>query len=145
MLIKYNKSNVHALGHVPSSETKIAGGPQDIAWLRPGWNEFPSHIWEMYKTHPQILKMLEAKDIELMNIQVKLKQGKKMVTKVIGPGDSELHLMELPEPMAIKVASETLNRQMLERWADEETRHKVKRAIMKQIEPLMSSNQAASA
>lgn len=121
MLIKYNKTNIHALG---TSDGK------EIYNLRPGWNEFPARIWKQYETHPDIKQMLSARDIELM--KYKPKKG-----KAIGLDDSELHLTDLKDDDAISVASSTFSRPMLQRWLDEETRHKVKRVVEKQLTPLL--------
>jgi hypothetical protein len=145
MLIKYNGVNIHALGRVETDTKKLkknpmTGSPSDIAWLRPGWNEFPSAIWKMYEAHPDIVRMIDDKKIELMDVTVVT--GKKKIK--VGADDSELHLGMLEEKFAIKVVKETFNRAMLHRWMDEETRHKVKRELEKQIKPLMNEKKSAT-
>lgn len=116
--------------------------PKEIKWLRPGWNEFPSNIWKMHENDPEIVGMVESKKIELMNIVVVEGKGKK---RVFGQGDDELHIVKIPDATAISIVKDTLNREMLQRWLDEETRSKVKRALEAQIKPLLPDSQSASA
>ena len=155
MFIKYNNTNVHALPYVQmvpiTVRNKKTGkkrtvmridhsqSPQDIQWLRPGWNEFPSNVWLQNQEHPSIKKMLKEKVIEVMNEKVVVKNGKAKVTKIVGLDDSEIDLKVFAEARAIEIVKETLNRDILQRWLDEEMRHKVKRALMKQIEPLLNN------
>lgn len=154
MFIKYNESNVHALPHIKTKqvrlknkktgkirfETRLATdlAPQDIKWLRPGWNDFPKEVWDQHKDNVGIKAMLKAKKIELLEEKVKVKEGKKMVTKIIGIDDSEVNVKDFSESRAIEIVKDTLNRDILQRWLDEETRHKVKRILVKQIKPLLS-------
>ena len=154
MFIKYNDTNVHALPHVTMKTVKLKNkktgkvrfvervdhgqSPQDIQWLRPGWNEFPSHVWEQNKEHPGIKKMLKDKKIELLNETVVVVEGKKKIKKVVGMDDEEISLKLFSEARAIEICKDTLNRDILQRWIDEETRHKVKRALIKQIKPLLN-------
>lgn len=156
MFIKYNDTNVHALPYVTYRQVRLKNkktgkvrvanqvnemqSPQDIKWLRPGWNEFPSSVWEQNKNHPGIQKMLEDGKIEVMAEKVQVKVGKKTVTKVVGQDDEEVALKHFAETRAIAVVKGTYNRDILQRWLDEETRHKVKRALTKQIEPLLNDN-----
>jgi hypothetical protein len=155
IFIKYNDSNIHALPFVTTKPVTLRNkktgkkrtvmrvdtsqSPQDIQWLRPGWNEFPSHVWEQNKDHPGIKAMLKNKKIELMSEKVQIKEGKKKITKIVGPSDEEVDLKLFAESRAIEIVKETLNRDILQRWLDEETRHKVKRALTKQIEPLLNN------
>ena len=41
---------------------------------------------------------------------------------------------------AAEIVKQTWNRDMLQRWLDEETRHKVKRTLTKQIKPLLNES-----
>jgi hypothetical protein len=136
MLIRYTKNNIHALGSHDGKEIK---------WLTPGWNEFPSHIWKQYENDAEIKKMIADGAIELLADKVTVKEGRKTVTKVLGAGDEELRIKDLPEPRAIELVKQTLNRGMLQRWDDEETRHKVKRALAAQIKPLLPESQTSTA
>lgn len=140
MMIKYSGTNIHALGHIEQDKTKPSYGPQDIHWLRPGWNEFPSHVWRMYEDHPEILKKLKDGTIELMDEKVLAgKNGKK---KSIGTSDEPIDLKDLPESKAIEIVKGTYNREMLQRWLDEENRSKVKRSLEEQIKPLLPESKA---
>jgi hypothetical protein len=157
MMIHYGGTNIHALPHVTSVPVTLRNkktgkkrtimrvdtsqSPQDIQWLRPGWNEFPKEVWEQNKDHPGIVKMLKDKTIRLMAEVVTVKEGKKKLTMVLGQDDEQIDLKMLAEPRAIEIVKETLNRDILQRWLDEETRHKVKRALTKQIEPLLNKTQ----
>lgn len=137
MLIKWNKSNIHAFGSYDGKQ---------INFLRPGWNEFPSAIFELYKNDTEVLRFIKNKTLELMAEKVTLKtsSGKK-VTKVIGQGDDELSLKDLSEEKAIEIVKGTFNRELLQRWTDEENRHKVKRELDKQTKPLLPENKTATA
>jgi hypothetical protein len=128
MLIKYNKNNVHALGSFDG---------KTINWLSPGWNEFPSDIWKIYENDKEIQRMLADKQIELLEEKIITGKGKNKTVEIIGKSDEELHLSKLPEAKAIELIKGTLNRKMLERWIDEEVRHKVKRALVEQLKPLL--------
>lgn len=154
MFIKYLGTNIHALPHLPKhideNAVKVLS-PQDIQWLRPGWNEFPKSIWDQHKDHPQIKKMLkEGKPdhkgrptkeplIELMSEKVTFLEGKKKKTKVVGQDDSQIALEVFDEKRAIQIVKETHNRDLLQRWLDEENRGKVRRMIDKQLEPLLNT------
>ena len=145
MMIKYNGTNVHALGHMQPEANRQAMGPPDISFLRPGWNEFPKTIWAQYQEHPDIKKMLKKGKLEVMAEKVVVNKGAKKVTKVIGQDDKKIKLMELPEAKALQVAKGTFDRDLLQRWLDEETRHLVKRALTKQIEPLLGGESESEA
>lgn len=132
------------MGHIDDDQKNVSSGPKAIHWLRPGWNEFPTNVWKMYENHPEILKKLKDKKIELMNEKVTVVKGKKKVTLTIGMDDKPINLTDLSETRAIQVAKETYNREMLQRWVDEDNRHKVKRALEEQIKPLRPENQKVS-
>lgn len=136
MLIKYNNTNLHALSTYDG---------KDIKWLKPGWNEFDSTVWVQHEKDPSIQKMIADGVIELMAEKVKVKEGGKTVTKVLGKSDEELNIKHLDEKKAIEVVEATWDRDMLQRWADEETRHKVKRAVDKQLKPLLPESQTSTA
>lgn len=154
MFIKYNQTNLHALPNVTHKAVVLRNkktgkkrtvmrvdnrqSPQDIKWLRPGWNEFPKAIWDQNKDHPGIKKMLKDKTIEIMSDTVVVKQGRKSLKKVVGQDDEEVSLHLFSEARSIEIVKGTLNRDILQRWIDEETRHKVKRALTKQIKPLLN-------
>lgn len=134
MLIKYNKSNIHALAEHDGASVK------KVHWLQPGWNEFPNKVFALYKNDPEILDMIDNGVIELMDEKVKV--GRKVET--VGVSDAELDIRKLEEKKAVEVIKGTLNLKMLQRWADEETRHKVKRAVEAQLKPLLPENRASS-
>lgn len=129
MFIKYTKANLHTLATHDGKE---------LAHLRPGWNEFPSRVWDENKNDAEIKRMIEDGDIVLMEDRVEQKVGKKKIVKIIGKTDEPVALKDLDEKRAIEVAGETFNLDMLQRWMDEETRHKVKRAIDKQVKAINS-------
>lgn len=155
MFIKYNETNVHAMPHVKMKTVRLKNkktgkvrteqridaslAPQDIKWLRPGWNEFPREVWEQNKSNPGIKKMIADGKIELLAEKVVTTVGKKKVTKIIGQDDEEVSLRDFSEVRALQIVKDTLDRDILQRWLDEETRHKVKRALSKQIKPLLNS------
>lgn len=155
MFIQYNGNNVHALPYLTYRPKKLTNkrtgksttvmkldtnqAPQDIKWLRPGWNEFPKAIWEQNKDHPQIQHMLKKKLIVLMAEKVAIIKGGKKMTKLVGPEDEKVRLRWFETARAVEIVKGTYDREMLQRWEDEETRHRVKKAIKKQLEPLMAS------
>ncbi len=154
MFIKYNGSNVHALPYLNFKNVTLVNkktgkrrtvqkidtnqAPQDIQWLRPGWNEFPSNVWGQNKDNPQIVKMLKKGTIVLMDEKVVFSRGGKKIQKQVGADDSEIHLKVFDDKRAIEIVKSTFNRDLLQRWLDGETRSKVKRRLEKQIEPLLS-------
>jgi hypothetical protein len=155
MFIKYSGTNVHAMAQInetalkamkKGAKTAVIQTPQDVKWLRPGWNEFPKAVWEQNKNHPEILKMLKKGKIELFSAKAKVKvkdaRGKiKIVERMVGMDDRPIRLRWFDEKLAMKLARETLNRDILQRWIDEETRHRVKKVLRKQIEPLLPSKE----
>jgi hypothetical protein len=154
MFIQYNDTNVHALPWLTYKAVRMKNhktgkvrtvqkldttqAPQDIHWLRPGWNEFPKKVWEQNKDHPQIQKMLRKGKIVLMSEKVTIKKAGKRVAHVVGPEDEEVKSRWFEEKRAVAIVKETFNRDILQRWLDQESRAKVKRAIEKQLEPLMA-------
>lgn len=160
MMIKYNDTNVHAIPNIKTKTVKLRNkktgkvrtevrldpsqSPQDIVKLMPGWNEFPRAIWEQNKNQPSIVKMLKDKKIELMDEKVTIKQGKKQVVQVVGQDDEPISLRSFSESRAVEIVDGTFNRDILNRWLDEETRHKVKKALRKQVEPLLNNKEPES-
>jgi hypothetical protein len=136
MLIQYNKPNNHALSNLKGDA---------IVVLRPGWNEFPSEIFNVHKDDSEIKGMIADGTIKFLKEKVVTMEGRKKVTKTVGEDDSELHVKDLDEKKAIEVIKATFNRDMLQRWMDEETRSRVKRAIDAQIKPLLPENQTSTA
>lgn len=159
MFIQYNGNNVHALPYLTYRQKQVRSkqtgklktiskldtnqSPSDIKWLRPGWNEFPKEIWEQNKTHPQILSMLKKGTIVLMNEKVTILKGGKKLTKLVGPEDEQVRLRWFDTSRACQIVKGTFDRDLLQRWEDEETRHKVKKSIKKQLEPLLASPEEA--
>lgn len=147
MFIKYNKKNVHAIGSHDGREHK---------WLQPGWNEFPDEIWAQYQNDSEIKRMMDDGEIELhdhpdkdavINLQQssysKGEKGKKVKViekdqpRYLGEGNREVHLTDLKdEKEAISIIKATFNKKLLQRWTDEETRHKVKRELEAQIKEI---------
>lgn len=120
--IKYNKPNVHAFGDLEGKEVKA---------LMPGWNEFPLRMWTKYESHPDVKKMLADKVIEIHPTMKALKKGVK--------APEEFDVTKLAESDATKVVGETFSRDLLNRWQDEETRSKVKKAIRERITDLFET------
>lgn len=160
MFIKWTETNVLAFpninktaidqmkkSHRMKGSKPVVQTPAEVKWLRPGWNEFPTDVWEQNKDNPAIQKLIKAKKIELMShkatITVRDKRtGKlKKVERMIGADDSPIRLKYFDEKTAIEVVKSAFDRDMLQRWEDEETRHKVKKALRKQIEPLLNTSE----
>lgn len=158
MFIRYNETNCHAFGHINAEALKslktpskrgakpIIQSPQDVVWLRPGWNEFPKEVWDQNKDHPVVKKMLKRGKIELMSYKTKVKvrgaNGKlKLVERLVGADDKPVRLKYFDDKLSIKIVKQTLNRDMLQRWLDEERRHIVKKALRKQLKPLLPNKE----
>jgi len=137
LFIKYSGTNCHTFGQLPEKGDISVQGPKKIAVLRPGWNEFPANIWEQYKTHPSVKKMMEKGTLELLETKVVVMVKGKKVIKKIGSNDNKVKLTYFEEKKAISIVKDTYNRDILNRWLDEETRPKVIKAIQKQVEPLL--------
>jgi len=121
MFIKYGGTNVHSLPYVTQKAVTLRNkktgktrtemrvdsrhSPQEVHWLRPGWNEFPSHIWEQNKAAPSIQAMLKDGTIELMKERTKVKDPKtgKLVEKIIGADDREISLSFFDDKKAIDI------------------------------------------
>lgn len=130
MFIKYNRANNHVLSTYRADETHV---------LRPGWNEFPKHIWEIHSNDAEIKRLMSEGHIEISDVKVVQQEGRKKTTVDLGKTDVEVHLTQIKdEKKAIEIVKGTFNREILQRWLDEETRSKVKRVIEKQIDPLLN-------
>jgi hypothetical protein len=130
MFIKYSKSNLHVMSSHDGKE---------VYWLKPGWNEFPLHIWDAHKDHPETLRLMGEGSIEISQDKVSLvnPRGKKEVVS-LGKTDQPVRLKDLDERRAIEIVGSTFDRGILQRWLDEENRSKVKRAVEKQLKPLLN-------
>jgi hypothetical protein len=105
----------------------------DLFVLRPGWNEFPAEIFELHKNDPEIKAWIKSGDIVISD--VKVGAGKKAID--LGAQDVEVHLAEIKdEKKCIEIVNGTFNRDLLQRWIDEETRSKVKRALSARMKDL---------
>lgn len=141
---------MHALGQTNAADQKMNQSPQNVKWLQPGWNEFPSDVWKQNEKNPQIMAWIKKGVIQLLNEQVTVrvkdkKTGKiKTVKKAVGSDDGTVKLTYFDEKKAIEITKSTWNRDILQRWLDEERRHKVKRALDKQIKPLLNTEKSES-
>lgn len=127
VMLKYNKENVHAVADLSNVAHGVAA-PSSIHRILPGWNEFPKRVWDQYASHPDFVGMLKDGTIEIMT------KGKKKEPIV---AQDEFELSKFDESTAIKLVADTQNRHLLQRWLDSETRGKVKKAIDKQLKPLL--------
>lgn len=143
MFIHYSGTNVHSMGLVNSTQMKMNQSPQEVRWLQPGWNEIPTKIWDQNKTNPTIKNMLTRGVIKILpdQVQVKFKKAGKITKKklAIGEHDKPIALSLFEEKRAIEIVKDTYNRDILQRWEDEETRIKVRKALNKQLAPLLPS------
>jgi len=128
MYIRYNKPNVLSLS---TFDGKV------IESLKPGWNEFPAAIFNLHVTNPEIVRMIETKELEIMNETQEVKGSKgKTAVKKIGLDDELVSLKDFSETKAIQYVKETYLMSILTRWSDEEVRHKVKRALEAKLKEL---------
>lgn len=129
MFLQYNRPNNHVLSTHGSMVGGVMAQPE-IHVLRPGWQEFPKHIYDMHKDDKMFKEMVKKGDIVVSD--VKVGAGKKAVA--LAEADVEVHLSEIKdEKKCIEIVKGTFNRELLQRWLDEETRSKVKRAINERV------------
>lgn len=149
MMIKYNGTNVHALPDLRYVEKRIKNKktgkvrivrtvdinqtPQDVHWLRPGWNQFPARVFEQHREHPAIKSMIEKGTIEFLPADLKNAKGK-TVKLAAATTDAEFNLADVNEKSAIEIGKATFDRELLQRWIDEESRPKVRRALEKHFD-----------
>ena len=133
MFVQYNRPNNHVLStHGVMAANGVMTQP-DIAVLRPGWQEFPKHIFDMHKDEPSFKKLMAEGVIVVSDAA--MGTGKKAVK--VGQADVEVHLSEIKdEKKCIEIVNGTFDRELFQRWLDEETRSKVKRAISARIKEL---------
>lgn len=129
MFINWKNNNVHAFGSVDG---------KTIKWLRPGWNEFPSELFKQYENDAEVKRFISEGKLEILAEKV----GTGKTKKTIGLDDKPIDLKELTEAKSIEIIKNTFNRELLQRWIDEENRSKVKRALEEQIKPLMPDKKA---
>lgn len=133
MFLKYNKPNNHVLSTFGAGVGGVMAQP-DIKVIRPGWQEFPKHIFDMHQNDPHMISMIKDGTIEISEMAVKEKVGKKTATVELGKSDAEVHLTKIPdEKKCIEIVNGTFDRGLLQRWIDEENRSKVKRALEKRM------------
>jgi len=132
MLLKYNRPNVHT---IPSHDGRRS------YTLRPGWNQIPKDHWESLKKDPELNRFVEERILEVSDFKKESKRGSKTVSKSVGHDDAPIILKELKESEAIRLVKDTFDREQLQVWLDAETRTKVKRALEKQIKPLLPGSQ----
>lgn len=128
MWIKWDNTNCHAMGSIDGKE---------IFSLSPGWNDFPKRIWDENKDHPEILGFLEDKTIELLDEKKIVLNGKKKTVVSIGMDDEPLNLKDLSDGKALTIIKDTYKQDILNRWFDEDNRHKIKKAITARLKDLM--------
>lgn len=148
MFIHYKGTNVHAMGMINGTEMKMNQSPQDVRWLQPGWNEIPKQVWEQNKTSPSIKNMVNRGIISVLpdkvQVKVKTKSGNlAKKTMSVGEHDKAIVLSLFDEARAIELVKDTFNRDILQRWDDQETRIKVRKALTKQLAPLLPTEQEA--
>lgn len=141
MFVHYSGTNVHALGFFNKANLKMNQSPQYVKGLQPGWNEIPNELWEQNKGNPIIKHMLAKKTITIMPDVVTVTSGGKKKKVAVGQSDVKIRLRWFEEKRAVEIVKQTFNRDVLQRWEEEEQRPKVVKALKKQIEPLLPSEE----
>ena len=113
--IKYNKANIHTIGVMNPGQGMV----QSIV-LKPGVNQLSAAEWAAIKYHPDMKRMLEADDVEVV--------GKET--------DNTSDLAKMDANKAVKMVGETLDHVVLVKWYAAESRDEVKAAIKMQLEKL---------
>lgn len=114
MLVKNNEARIHRIG---------AGVDHAEITLLPGVNDVPDRDWS------------KAKEIKLVGLQLKAKTFEEVGSSKESPGAGE---QKSPKDMkvddAVKLIGETYDRELLKRWALEDERKGVQKAIADQQE-----------
>lgn len=106
----------------------------EIFSLRPGWQEFPKGVFEAHLEDPEVQQLIKDKHIVISDVVIQEKQGKKTVKVELGKADVEVHLVAIKEEKkCLEIIAGTFNRELLQRWIDEENRSKIKRALEKRM------------
>lgn len=155
MFIHWKKKNVHILG---------SHDGRDVLILQPGWNEGSDLIWKQYENDPEVKTFLEegvlslhehpeaGKEVSRQGSGREVKEKGRSTGKVeiqqpryLGEGDQEVHINQITdEKKALDIVRNTWNKKLLERWFDEETRSRVKKALDSQLKNLTNDVKSES-
>ena len=113
MILKYNGLGLHG----------VATPTEQMVLLIPGVNELSQEKWEMIKNHPTVKEMIEDQKIEVIS------EDEKPVDKVF---------TKMGKKEAIATVNNTIDVAILEKWAENEKRADVLKAIRARIELLIA-------
>lgn len=151
MFIQYTGTNVHAIGLINKTNLKMNQSPQEVLGIMPGWNEIPTEIWKQNETSPAIQHLLKSGKLIVLKekavVMVRGKNGKKTKKAIeVGLHDKPMKLSWFKDEKFIvdTLIKKTFNRTILQRWADEEMRPKIRKALNMQLKPLLSNGRDES-
>ena len=136
MFIQYNRPNNHVLtSYTPGLAPGGVMAMPEQHVLRPGWQEFPKRMYDLYKDDPEMKAMVKSGAVVISDVII-AGEGKKAPKVALGQADVEVQLTKIEEKKAQEIVAGTFNRELLQRWLDEENRSKVKRALEKRMKDL---------
>lgn len=131
MLIEWKGSGPLAIGDPRKSNYKLAA----VIVCTPGISKIEDEVWNGskdkpgVKDNPEIKKMIEKGEIIVM-------RDKSADAETAAKKGEAVDLFGLKVDEAKSFVEKTMNMELLESWAETETRPKVRRAIEKQISEL---------
>lgn len=140
MLVKLNKLGPVALAtaFIPNKKTADPSAGQNIKprVLVPGINDIPDEEWAALKENPTIKRFLEEDDDGhcVLVVKTQPKKGDKTAGK---GGETPDLLNEMTADQARKIVRQTLNKPLLERWKEADSRNTVIKIIDKQLAKLV--------
>lgn len=141
MLINNKTARAQAIGvqvkKLEKGDTKLGDNQCKLIRLVPGVNEITDADWKALKAHPQIKKQIDAGDLEVVTEK---DRDDKDVEK--DGGDANL-----PGKAgdAVKAVNKCWDKDLLEKWLENENRPSVVKAINKQLKNLELSPEERAA
>jgi hypothetical protein len=136
MLVKWNGVGPLSIGDPrPGSNYKMAA----VIVLTPGVNKLEDEVWKRSAENPQIKRLIKLG---------KKKGGLEIVTDVMGDKEQAaaakkaedkqiaIDLSGFADKEAADIVRKTLNKELLEQWAESDNRPLVRRAVEKQLKTL---------
>jgi hypothetical protein len=125
MLIEWKGLGPLCIGDPRKSNYKMAA----VIVCTPGVNKIEDEVWERVSKNPEMIKLLESDRVVVVRASDPDQKAAEKKGEAV-----ELFGLSLND--AMRVVGQTLNFELLEQWAESETRPKVKRAIEKQLDKL---------
>jgi len=130
MIVDYTKENVWAIG-IAMPQVKGKPFASRTVNLIPGINTIDDNDWPKIKDHPMVLMALENKVLIIVT------KADADIEKSVEAGVSpQLASLKGKVQEKISVIGKCLNKELLEKWAEEEMSPKIQAALQKQLKVL---------